>query len=120
MTDTRGTFEHADLTEPRIEIRYCTDDMARVLVVTARGTVDQAADDGRKRHHRTDRDPEKEHCSCRPRETKVEQGGAFGRWVGRSAWPQHAFNRMPLLLPSSRRRYMGPVNDADARGALTL
>lgn len=36
MTDTRGTFEHAKLTEPRREHGYCTDDMARVLVVSAR------------------------------------------------------------------------------------
>lgn len=36
MTDHRATFEHADLTEPRREHGYCTDDMARVLVVTTR------------------------------------------------------------------------------------
>jgi hypothetical protein len=36
MTDARGTFEHAEFTEPRIETGYCTDDMARVLVVAAR------------------------------------------------------------------------------------
>jgi hypothetical protein len=36
MTDGRGTFEHALLVEPRIENGYCTDDMARVLVVAAR------------------------------------------------------------------------------------
>ena len=36
MTDGRGTFEHARLTSPRPEHGYCTDDMARVLVVTAR------------------------------------------------------------------------------------
>lgn len=36
MTDQRGTFEHACLSEPRPEHGYCTDDMARVLVVTAR------------------------------------------------------------------------------------
>jgi hypothetical protein len=36
MTDGRGTFEHAELTEPRREHGYCTDDMARVLVVSAR------------------------------------------------------------------------------------
>ncbi|WP_313676102.1 glycosyltransferase [Mycolicibacterium sp.] len=36
MTDDRGTFEHARLTEPRPEDGYCTDDMARVLVVAAR------------------------------------------------------------------------------------
>ena len=36
MTDTRGTFEHARGSEPRPEHGYCTDDMARVLVVTTR------------------------------------------------------------------------------------
>lgn len=38
MTDHRGTFEHALLSEPRAEHGYCTDDMARVLVVAARQT----------------------------------------------------------------------------------
>ena len=36
MTDVRGTFEHADHTTPRREHGYCTDDMARLLVVAAR------------------------------------------------------------------------------------
>lgn len=36
MTDRRGTFEHACLDEPRREHGYCTDDMARVLVVATR------------------------------------------------------------------------------------
>jgi hypothetical protein len=36
MTDARGTFEHALFIEPRSEHGYCTDDMARVLMVTAR------------------------------------------------------------------------------------
>jgi hypothetical protein len=36
MTDERGTFEHALHTTPRREHGYCTDDMARVLVVTSR------------------------------------------------------------------------------------
>jgi hypothetical protein len=36
MTDERGTFEHARFTEPRREHGYCTDDMARVLVVAVR------------------------------------------------------------------------------------
>jgi hypothetical protein len=38
MSDLRGTFEHALFAEPRPEHGYCTDDMARVLVVTARQT----------------------------------------------------------------------------------
>jgi hypothetical protein len=36
MTDERGLFEHANLTAPRLEHGYCTDDNARMLVVTAR------------------------------------------------------------------------------------
>jgi hypothetical protein len=36
MTDQRGTFEHALFTQPRPEHGYCSDDMARVLVVAAR------------------------------------------------------------------------------------
>lgn len=36
MTDRRGTFEHADLTEPRLDHGYCSDDMARVLIVATR------------------------------------------------------------------------------------
>ena len=36
MTDRRGTFEHARFAEPRPEHGYCTDDMARVLVVATR------------------------------------------------------------------------------------
>jgi len=36
MTDDRGTFEHARYAEPRREHGYCTDDMARVLIVATR------------------------------------------------------------------------------------
>ena len=36
MTDDRGTFEHARYGEPRRGLGYCTDDVARVLVVAAR------------------------------------------------------------------------------------
>ena len=36
MSDERGTFEHALFSEPRPEHGYCTDDMARVLVVATR------------------------------------------------------------------------------------
>ena len=36
MTDENGTFEHADHAEPRREHGYCTDDVARVLLVVAR------------------------------------------------------------------------------------
>ncbi|MGA8548462.1 MAG: glycosyltransferase [Mycobacterium sp.] len=36
LTDRRGTFEHAWFAQPRPEHGYCTDDMARVLVVATR------------------------------------------------------------------------------------
>ena len=36
MTDEHGTFEHALFSEPRPEHGFCTDDMARVLVVATR------------------------------------------------------------------------------------
>ena len=36
LTDRRGTFEHACLTEPQPAHGYCTDDVARVLVVATR------------------------------------------------------------------------------------
>jgi len=36
LTDRNGTFEHASFTEPRPDHGYCTDDMARVLIVATR------------------------------------------------------------------------------------
>jgi hypothetical protein len=36
LTDRRGTFGHARLAEPLPEHGYCTDDVARVLVVATR------------------------------------------------------------------------------------
>ncbi len=36
LTDHLGTFEHADHAVPRIEHGYCTDDVARVLLVASR------------------------------------------------------------------------------------
>ncbi len=36
LSDERGTFEHARFGEPRREHGYCSDDMARVLVVASR------------------------------------------------------------------------------------
>ena len=43
MSDERGTFEHARFGEPRRSHGYCTDDVARVLVVTARETAPSPA-----------------------------------------------------------------------------
>jgi hypothetical protein len=36
LTDRRGSLEHARLAEPRPEYGYCTDDVARSLVVATR------------------------------------------------------------------------------------
>lgn len=36
MTDHRATYEHAEMSVPRREHGYCTDDMARVLIVATR------------------------------------------------------------------------------------
>ncbi len=36
MSDSLGTFEHADHAAPRPAHGYCTDDMARILIVTTR------------------------------------------------------------------------------------
>lgn len=36
MTDEHGVFEHAEFSSPRFEHGYCTDDNARLLVVTSR------------------------------------------------------------------------------------
>jgi hypothetical protein len=36
MSDRYGTFEHAEGPEPRVEHGYCTDDVARVLLLAAR------------------------------------------------------------------------------------
>ncbi len=49
MTDEHGTFEHALFTQPRTEHGYCSDDMARVLVVAAR-EPDHAPGDAQPRH----------------------------------------------------------------------
>jgi hypothetical protein len=44
LTDENGTFEHALHATPRPEHGYCTDDMARVLVVTSREPGGSAGD----------------------------------------------------------------------------
>ena len=44
MSDHRGLFEHADRTQRRVEHGYCTDDNARMLLVTSRAAdVGEAA-----------------------------------------------------------------------------
>ena len=39
MSDGIGTFEHAELSQPRLANGYCTDDMARVLIAACRAPV---------------------------------------------------------------------------------
>lgn len=46
MTDEFGMYEHADHTVPRREHGYCTDDMARLLVVACREPDPDAGVDG--------------------------------------------------------------------------
>ena len=46
MSDRRGTFEHARSAEPMPEHGYCTDDMARVLIVAAREPDTEGAVNG--------------------------------------------------------------------------
>jgi hypothetical protein len=41
ITDHNGVFEHASFKEPRVEHGYCTDDVARALVVVLRQHQDQ-------------------------------------------------------------------------------
>jgi hypothetical protein len=43
LTDEHGTYEHADHAVPRVEHGYCTDDVARLLVVAAREQPPSAA-----------------------------------------------------------------------------
>ncbi len=43
LTDRFGTFEHAEHAEPRREHGYCVDDVARVLVVSAREPTPNAS-----------------------------------------------------------------------------
>lgn len=43
LSDSTGLFEHAELTERRLEHGYCVDDVARGLVVTAREPSPDAA-----------------------------------------------------------------------------
>jgi hypothetical protein len=43
LTDRYGTFEHAEHATPRREHGYCVDDVARVLVVSARETLPNAS-----------------------------------------------------------------------------
>ncbi len=78
MTDEHGTFEHADHTEPRRSHGYCTDDMARLLVVSSRepdadGTVRSLA----RTAFRFLVDAQRADGKVRNRMTEA------GRWVGR-------------------------------------
>ena len=52
MTDGIGMFEHADHADPRREHGYCTDDVARLLIVVVREPDRQAQAVRRSRAHR--------------------------------------------------------------------
>ena len=43
MSTAIGTFEHAELTKPRVDGGFCTDDMARVLIAVSREPEPSAA-----------------------------------------------------------------------------
>lgn len=86
MTDGRGLFEHAKGFQPRYELGYCTDDVARALILTclAEGPVDlrrvyldfviaAVAEDGRC-HNRMSTDGD-----------WTDEPG-LGDWWGRAAW----------------------------------
>ncbi|HEX2850959.1 MAG TPA: hypothetical protein VHN98_10415 [Acidimicrobiales bacterium] len=90
MTDGRATFEHALLTAPRREHGYCSDDMARVLVVTAR-EPDASADVSRLRRKsfRFLADAQGHDGGFRNRmrpDGRWADQPAFGDWWGRSLW----------------------------------
>lgn len=90
MTDHRATFEHACTTEPRRDHGYCTDDMARVLVVTTRepgasGPVNGLAG----KALRFLNDAQSSNGSCRNRMDRAghwtDQPGTNDHW-GRCIW----------------------------------
>jgi hypothetical protein len=77
MTDGFGTFEHADHTAPRTEHGYCTDDMARVLVVACRETApSEIVDDLARKALRFLADAQGAKGDCRNRRDSQ------GRWHG--------------------------------------
>ena len=51
LTDRRGTLEHARFAEPLPEHGYCTDDVARVLVVATRDHGPDRVLNGLQRNH---------------------------------------------------------------------
>lgn len=78
LTDRFGTFEHADHAAPRREHGYCTDDMARLLVVTARERhLSSTLRDLARRALRFVADAQGVDGACRNRRSST------GRWRGR-------------------------------------
>jgi hypothetical protein len=77
MTDRFGTYEHAEGTSPRPEHGYCTDDMARVLVVTSREPArGQLVDDLARQALQFVADAQGPSGDCRNRRDRQ------GRWQG--------------------------------------
>lgn len=84
MTDHRATFEHASLTESRHEHGYCTDDMARVLVVATREPDAPGAVNGLAgKALRFLNDAQSQNGSCRNRMSKA------GNWTDQPTTGDH-------------------------------
>ena len=83
MTDERGTFEHADFDEPRPEHGYCTDDMARVLVVAAgsRNPIARGAPPRRRSALRSCATPRTSAATAATGWTERPLGGPPRRWT---------------------------------------
>ncbi len=85
LTDRHGTFEHADHTTPRREHGYCTDDMARLLVVTSREpTLDDVVEGLQVGALRFVIDAQGPKGDCRNRMTS--DGRWHGPWVTEDCW----------------------------------
>ncbi len=90
LTDDRGTFEHACYSEPRPEHGYCTDDMARVLVVASREPNSSGQVNGLARVAvRFLNDAQSYAGPCRnrmDRNGRWEDEPSLGDWWGRCIW----------------------------------
>ena len=124
MSDDIGTFEHADHVEPRREHGYCTDDMARVLVVVAReprpgrGAADARPHGVPLPRRRPGRDRPDPQPADRPAAAGTGRRGVEDCW-GRSVW---AFGT--AVAPRPRRvdapDAPWPYFDRGARAALAV
>ena len=90
LTDRRGTFEHALFAEPRPEHGYCTDDMARVLVVATREPNSDGEVNGLARVAVSFLNDAQSYAgACRNRmdsKGRWEDEPSLGDWWGRCIW----------------------------------